>query len=171
MNQVRAFASAALAVLLLAACDGGPSDAELQAASEEAEALVIEVSNDLVDALREGNPDLMFDVQGRVGGPALSWDCSDGPASDADAIQWAVDRQVEVDPRQPVDELLDPLIDILVDDGWALVQDEMKDVVRSVDLTRDGFHVDMSADHTLSGDDPVWVTLSTYSSCLEAPSS
>lgn len=171
MNRTAALTGLLAASLLVTACDTGQSDADLQAASDAAHALVVGVSDDLVDALRDANPDLTFDVQGRSGEPALSWDCSDGPASDADAIQWAVNRQVEVIPPQPIDALLDPLVDTLVADDWELLTDEVDGSLRKVELTRDGFHADMAADRSVTGDDPVWVRLSTYSPCLQAPGS
>lgn len=170
MTRTRVLALTVTAALMVGGCDQrGRSDADLEAASSDAHARVVEVSDELVDTLLDGNPGVTFDVQGGPAGSAASWDCSDGPASDADAIQWSANRKLRVDPAQPTDTLLDPLIELLLDDGWKLADDEIEDITRSVKLTRDGFDVAMSGNHTVNGDEPTWVLLATYSPCLESP--
>lgn len=162
-------ASAALLVLLATGCGAGrPSDAELRAASDQARATVISLSDGLVEAVQDGNPDLTFVREAEPMGPAHSWDCSDSPAATGEAIQWAADRMLDVQPTQPVDKLLDPLIDDLSADGWQVTSDESEEQ-RLVRLDRDGYMIKLAADNQVSGDHPTFVRVGSYSPCLVAP--
>lgn len=160
--------AASLAVPLTGCGADGPSDAELRAASEGARATVIAISDDLSAAVQDANPDLTFIDNPDPMGEARSWDCSDSPAANGEAIQWASNQTLEVQPTQPTDRLLDPLVHQLLEDGWELTEDETDDLVRVVTVSRDGYHVDLSGD-TVVSDDPTWVTVDAFSPCLQAP--
>ena len=161
--------AAPLSLALVAGCGpGGPTDAELAAASDEARATVIAVSDELIAAVQSGNPELTFIDEPDPMGEARSWDCSDNPAPTGEAIQWAANRTWHVEPTQPTDHLLDPLISQLTADGWTLTKDEPKGGARLVRLTRDGYHIDLSGDRVQHEDDPTRVGVSTFSPCLNA---
>lgn len=171
MTRRRYAAAAVLTVVVaLTGCGPeGPSDEELQVASDDARATVIAVADDVMAALRSSNPNLTFIDEPDPLGPARYWDCSDNPAPTGEAIQWAAHRGVQIEPIQPTDDLLDPVVDQLLHDGWVLTRDETEDSARLVRVDRDGYMIEIAGDPQLDAGDPTHVSLAAYSPCLEAP--
>jgi hypothetical protein len=164
-------AGALTTAALLGGCDQGLSDAELAAASERARATVTDVADDLLETLRDSNPDLEFVREADSGGPARSWDCSDDPAASGGAIQWGAYRTVQVEPTGPTVHLIDPLIADLEAEGWTLTDERDVLDARVYTLWRDAYHVELAGERGPFEDDPARVVINVFTPCLPAPTS
>lgn len=172
-RSVIALHAAIICLAVGAACAGcgrtdpGPSQAEVQAASNEARDQVVRSADDTMAAFQNLSPD-------RTLTPETGWkdhqsfDCGDTPAPTGKAIEWVAHRSATVDEGEPTETLLDPVVDKLIADGWEITDRKERDSVL-VQLTHDGYRIEMSGDDVRAPGYPPRVSVSVYSPCLAAP--
>ncbi len=172
MTRPRMLAAAALTVaaLVLTGCDStNPrSDGGFEDASDDARNTVVDAANAAKSTLEHTYPEAGFVAEPQPGGPAQSWDCSDSPAADGDAIEWASKRSWYLDSRELTAPMLDPLVEDFTADGWKVSADET-DEQRLVTLERDGYMIEIAGDTQLNGQDPTRIRVAAYSPCLDNP--
>ena len=128
---------------------------------------VIDLADHLKDLVIATYPDLAIIPEEQVV-DAQSWDCSGSPAATGERIQWSSGWQLRVEPKQDTAELLDPLVDQLVAQGWVLGHDPTTPEY-SRHLDRDGYYLSISADYDPDSRFPARISFAADSPCLDNP--
>lgn len=170
MKRARTSAAASVGlavVLVLTGCGPkGPSDEELAAAAADAKQTVVATADEAADVLTTGaQVDLAENTAARQ---VRSWDCSDSPAATGEAVQWAADRQWSLESGESTMDLLDPIVDHFVADGWHVTEDET-DGRRFVRMDRDGYMLQLAGEPAARSGQSTQLDLGAYSPCLRAP--
>lgn len=159
----------ALGAFLLVGCgEPRPPDAELAAASDEARATVIAIADEAGEALTNGSEAAFRETTSAALGEACSWDGSDSPAATGEAIQWAADRQRNRDSGESTADLLDPIVEDFIGEGWELTTDDPEGR-RFVRMDRDGFMLQMSGASAARSGQATQHSVTAYAPRLLAP--
>lgn len=158
---------AGLAVVALTGCEpSGPTDEELGAAAADAKATVVAIADEAGDALESGAQVEL--VENTAAHQTRSWDCSDSPAATGEAVQWAADRQWSLESGESTMELLDPIVDHFVAEGWQVTEEDT-DGRRFVRMDHDGYMLQLAGEPAARSGQTTQLDLGAYSPCLRAP--
>lgn len=154
------------ASLTLTGCEPTrPSDAQLDANSDQARQTVIDLADEAGAALTSSTQAGL--TQSTATARARSWDCSDSPAANGEAIQWASDRDWSLESGESTADLLDPIVEHFVADGWQVTKDDPEGT-RFVQLDRDGYMLQLSGEQAARSGQATQLGLTAYSPCLLA---
>lgn len=163
--------AAVLAVsLVLAGCDPQPPDDlptpsadEPAITSADARDMVVALADEAEEALAASTPaELIANTAARR---TRSWDCSSSPSATGDAVQWAAGRQWDVESGEATADMLGPLMDHFVDQGWEVAKDET-DGRRFVRLVFDGYKLEMSGEQAARSGQATQIGVTAVSPCL-----
>lgn len=173
MRRPRSVAAAAgvvagLAVVVaLSGCGPkGPSDEELAAAAADAKATVVAITDEAAEALTAGAEVEL--AENTAAHQTRSWDCSDSPAATGAAVQWAADRQWSLESGESTMELLDPIVDHFVAEGWQVTEEDTEGR-RFVRMDHDGYMLQLAGEPAARSGQTTQLDLGAYSPCLRAP--
>jgi hypothetical protein len=169
----------ALTLASLGGCSSGPSQeqriADAITAYDTVTADAAEVDARLLDLY----PDLDLTIYGGEGAPRSgNWiACSDEPYDNRydspDGSRWLNGNVYTLEPRQPTDQLVQPLAQTFLDDGWTLDREDLGGALPEIVLRKDGYRLVVSGvtqDH-LDRTPKVGglFTITFYSPCLYSP--
>jgi hypothetical protein len=169
--------AAAVALVLLVGCGGGPSQEERRAGVDQGWRVAVGAVDEAVGRLTEEFPEIAFVpfIDPFLSVPETRWsDCSgsiSGNAVSPTAVQWTARRDVRVEPPQETASLADGLAAFLAADGWEGRDDTQTsdDGGYRVRLGRDGFQLSIMGDTTIAADGIATMRILVYSPCLYAP--
>lgn len=134
--------------------------------------LTTETSDAILSHAREVLPELTFDLNYDASRDDTWGDCSEVPGNaNPTHVGWHATRNVTVEPRQATGELVIPIMQMFIHDGWQVNDTELGRGMGFYRFTKDGFDVAFQTadEEWIEGGYVARLYFSTASPCLEAP--
>jgi len=134
--------------------------------------LTTEMSDAILSHAREVFPELALDLNYDASRDDTWGDCSEVPGSaNPTHVGWHATRNVTIEPRQTTGELVMPIMQMFIDDGWQVNDTELGRGMGFHRFTKDGFDVafQTATDGSIEAGMVARLYFSTASPCLEAP--
>jgi hypothetical protein len=177
----RTLAAALALTLLLTGCATGPSQAERVAAVRQTWDTTVALARDAdtrIQDLLATHPDLTL-TNGEINSHNGNWSpCDDSPYNDhwdgPDESFCLYTVGYDVEPRQPTVDLLEPLVQSYVAEGWTIWRDRRGLQPSWVDVTKDGYMLRIQGASqeyldTVKGRYPAYVQVKVMSPCALSP--
>jgi len=173
MTRVRWAVAVVACAAMLAGC--GPSEKEVSKVSQTHESQVKATADLIVATVIAQNPDVKTRVD-HFPGLQDGWsDCSDGlrPTDEVPKkIQWSSDRVVYLENPRETASLIDPVIKVFLDEGWAAgLESNDPDGNRLVTAAKDGGHITLSGNKAAVPGRVSSFGISVSSACSSPPAS
>jgi|GEM_PF-1431205 len=175
MRRGASVAAVLLVLSLVAGCGGGYPTETQEVRYSDAQAsyrLTTETSDAILSHAREVFPELTFDLNYDASRDDTWGDCSEVPGNaNPTHVVWNSNRNVTIEPRQPTVELVTPIMQAFIDDGWEVSGGDLGRGMGFYRFSKDGFGIGFwTADEEWIEEGYVArLYFGTGSPCLEAP--